>query len=51
MIVVPEVEYPLMVTFADIADPASVILVNPDDLAASFGPGGAAEIGDAGDYG
>ncbi len=39
VIVVPEVQYPLMVTFADIADPASVILVKRDDLAASFGPG------------
>ena len=39
VIAVPEVQYPLMVTFADIADPASVKLVDPDDLAASFGPG------------
>jgi len=31
--------YPLMVTFADINDPASVARVDPDDLAASFGPG------------
>ena len=39
VIVVPDYQYPLMVTFADIADPASVKLVNPNDLAASFGPG------------
>lgn len=39
VIVVPEYQYPLMVTFADIADPASMKLVEPDDLAASFGPG------------
>jgi hypothetical protein len=32
-------DYPLLVTFADIADPASVQRVDPDDLAASFGPG------------
>jgi hypothetical protein len=30
---------PMLVTFADIADPASVTLVDPSDLAASFGPG------------
>jgi hypothetical protein len=30
---------PLLVTFADINDPASVQRVDPDDLAASFGPG------------
>jgi hypothetical protein len=38
-IAVPEVQYPVLVTFGDIADPASVRLVDPDDLAASFGPG------------
>lgn len=38
-ITVPEDQYPMMVTFADIADPASVALVDPADLAASFGPG------------
>jgi hypothetical protein len=27
------------VTFGDIAHPASVTLVHPEDLAASFGPG------------
>lgn len=30
---------PMLVTFSDIADPASVKLVDPADLAASFGPG------------
>ena len=31
--------YPMLVTFGDIADPASVELVDPDDLAATFGEG------------
>jgi hypothetical protein len=31
--------YPMLVTFGDLADPASVALVDPDDLAASLGPG------------
>lgn len=31
--------FPLLVTFADIRDPRTVIRVDPDDLAASFGPG------------
>lgn len=35
----PAAKYPLMVTFADITDPASVQRVDPDDLAASFGEG------------
>lgn len=39
VITVPEVQYPMLVTFGDIADPASVKLVDPADLAASFGPG------------
>ncbi len=39
VIPVPEGQYPMLVTFADIADPASVKLVDPGDLAASFGPG------------
>jgi hypothetical protein len=39
VIAVPEVQYPMLVTFGDIADPASVKLVDPADLAASFGPG------------
>jgi hypothetical protein len=30
---------PLLVTFADPADPKSVLAVDPDNLAASFGPG------------
>jgi hypothetical protein len=36
---VPREYYPLLVTFDDIADPATVKRVDPDDLAASFGPG------------
>ena len=36
---VPDDRYPLLVTFTDIKDPASVVLVDPDDLAATFGPG------------
>jgi hypothetical protein len=35
----PPEGWPLMVTFGDIADPASVQRVAPNDLAASFGPG------------
>ena len=31
--------YPMLVTFGDLDDPTSVTLVNPDDLAASFGEG------------
>ncbi|WP_156712004.1 twin-arginine translocation signal domain-containing protein [Nitratireductor arenosus] len=31
--------YPLLVTFTDIADPTTVKRVDPDDLAATFGPG------------
>lgn len=31
--------YPMLVTFADPADPVSVALVDPDDLAATFGEG------------
>ena len=31
--------YPMLVTFADVSDPTSVELVDPDDLAASFGEG------------
>ena len=31
--------YPMLVTFGDLADPTSVALVDPDDLAASFGEG------------
>ncbi|MEQ8307320.1 MAG: hypothetical protein RIA09_12200 [Hoeflea sp.] len=36
---IPPAHRPLLVTFADIGDPASVARVDPDDLAASFGPG------------
>ena len=36
---VPRDAYPLLVTFADIADPRTVRKVDPDDLPASFGPG------------
>jgi hypothetical protein len=32
-------DYPLFVTFGDLADPASVKEVDPDNLAATFGPG------------
>lgn len=39
VITVPEVQYPMLVTFDDIADPLSVRLVDPTDLAASFGQG------------
>jgi len=35
----PQKLYPLLVTFADIADPKTVRRVEPDNLAASFGPG------------
>jgi hypothetical protein len=36
---VPRDRWPTFVSFEDIADPASVMLVDPDDLAASFGEG------------
>ncbi len=36
---VPRNLYPRLATFTDITDPASVALVDPDNLAASFGPG------------
>lgn len=39
VIVVPAYQYPMLVTFDDITDPASVKLVDPADLAATFGPG------------
>lgn len=39
VIAVPDYQYPMLVTFADISDPASVKRVDPDDMAASFGPG------------
>ena len=37
--VVPPERYPLLVTFTDIDDPASVKQVDPADLEAAFGPG------------
>lgn len=36
---VPRNRYPLLVTFADTSDPKTVQKVDPDNLAASFGPG------------
>ena len=36
---VPRQYYPLLVTFDDIHDPKTVKKVDPDDLAATFGPG------------
>lgn len=36
---VPRRQYPTLVTFGDVADPTTVARVDPDDLAASFGPG------------
>ncbi|WP_420409685.1 hypothetical protein [Hoeflea sp.] len=36
---IPSAHRPLLVTFADIDDPASVTRVDPDDLTAHFGPG------------
>jgi hypothetical protein len=36
---VPRDRFPLLVTFDDINDPTTVKRVDPDDLAASFGPG------------
>ena len=32
-------DYPLLVTFGDVSDPASVVQVDPADLAATFGAG------------
>lgn len=34
-----ESAYPMLVTFGDLADPTTVAEVDPEDLAASFGPG------------
>ncbi|MGC1487487.1 MAG: hypothetical protein WA784_06835 [Albidovulum sp.] len=39
VITVPDYQYPMLVTFDDIAAPVSVRLLDPADLAASFGPG------------
>ena len=36
---VPRRQYPMLVTFADVADPTTVARLDPDNLAASFGPG------------
>ena len=36
---VPRDHYPLLVTFTDINDPTTVQRVDPDNLAATFGPG------------
>jgi hypothetical protein len=36
---IPPSDYPMLVTFEDIADPSSVRRVDPADLSASFGPG------------
>lgn len=41
--VIPRKYYPRLVTFSDLNDPTSVSLVEPDDLAASFGEGYAFE--------
>ena len=35
----PAIDYPMLVTFTDLADPKTVAKVDSDDLAASFGPG------------
>ena len=39
VITVPDYQFPMLVTFDDLTDPASVKLVDAADLAASFGPG------------
>jgi hypothetical protein len=39
VIMLPEYQYPMLVTFDDLTDPMSVKLVDPANLAASFGPG------------
>ncbi|GJL65544.1 MAG: hypothetical protein NPIRA05_05150 [Nitrospirales bacterium] len=36
---IPHSHYPLLVTFTDITDPKTVKQVDPDNLAATFGPG------------
>jgi hypothetical protein len=36
---VPRDQYPMLVTFGDVSDPKTVTRVDPQDLAASFGPG------------
>lgn len=46
----PDFDCPMLVTFTDIADPTSVALVEPDDLAASFWRGRGPEEHHRGDY-
>ena len=36
---IPSYQYPVLVTFGDLNDPTSIKQVDPNDLAASFGPG------------
>jgi len=36
---VPRTQYPMLVTFSDITDPKTVQQVDPENLAATFGPG------------
>ena len=36
---IPESQYPLLVTFTDLTDPTTVKAVDPENLAATFGPG------------
>ena len=36
---IPRSHYPLLVTFTDIIDPTTVKVVDPDNLAETFGPG------------
>ncbi|MCA9501315.1 MAG: hypothetical protein KC588_19150, partial [Nitrospira sp.] len=36
---IPESQYPLLVTFTDLTDPTTVKVVDPENLAATFGPG------------
>ena len=38
-IAVPRAHYPMLVTFSDITDPKTVQKVDPENLAATFGPG------------
>lgn len=51
VIAVPEVQFPMLATFGDIAKPETVREVDPEDLAAVFGEGVAVASGDAGDHG
>ncbi|MDR4487060.1 MAG: hypothetical protein R3B83_05990 [Nitrospirales bacterium] len=36
---IPRSHYPLLVTFTDLTDPTTVKVVDPENLAATFGPG------------